>query len=435
MAALFKSKNEAKNMTGKEAIEYIHSRLTFGSVLGLERIGKLCEMLGNPQDKLRFIHVAGTNGKGSISTMISETLISAGYKTGLFTSPYVVDFRERIQLDGELISMGALGDVVARVKEKAEILDAQGMNPTEFEILTASAFLFYYESGCDAVVLEVGMGGIYDSTNIIKDTDVCVIASISYDHVAILGNTIEEIAFNKAGIIKENSSVAVYPQLFSAADDVIMKTAESQNCKIYRADKEKIQVIEKPASGNSFIYKGRELKTQLVGEHQIYNAATAFEAGLAMIDRGFNIEEKDIISGIYNAVLPARVQIISREPLIVIDGGHNEDGVEALCKALKTSFADRKITAVMGMMKDKDVDSAVEMLAPLCEKIITVTVNNPRSISAYELKEKAEKFCKNTEACESPAEAFRKAKKEIRDGEMLLVSGSLYLASEIMAEG
>lgn len=421
-------------MTGNEAIEYIHSRLTFGSVLGLERIEALCEMLGNPQDKLRFVHVAGTNGKGSTSTMISEMLISAGYKTGLFTSPYILDFRERIQLDGELIPMDELGRATERVKEKAEILDEKGMNPTEFEILTAAALLYYYESGCDAVVLEVGMGGIYDSTNIIKDTDVCVIASISYDHTAILGNTIEEIAFNKAGIIKENSAVAVYPQPFDAAYKVIADTAESKNCTLYSVDKNGIEFLKNDSTGNEFIYKGRKIKTQLLGEHQIYNAATAFEAGLAMIDKGFEITENDIISGIFSATVPARVQIISREPMIVIDGGHNEDGVSALCKILKSTFSQYKITAVMGMMKDKDVDAAVEMLAPLCERIVAVTVNNPRSISASELKEKLSHYCKNVDACESAAEAYNKEKAKIQNGEMLLVSGSLYLASEIMTE-
>ncbi len=422
-------------MTGSEAIEYIHSRLTFGSVLGLDRIKELCRMLGNPQEKLRFIHVAGTNGKGSISTMISETLIDAGCQTGLFTSPFVVDFRERIQLNGELITMEDLGEITARVKEQANILDSKGMNPTEFEILTATAFLYFYEKKCDAVVLEVGLGGLYDSTNIIKNTDVCVITSISFDHVAILGNTIKEIATNKAGIIKENSAVAVYPQLFGDADDVITETAKAKNCKLYKADKSKIDILKNDFLGTEFIYKGKKIKTQLIGEHQVYNAATAFEACTALIERGFNITESNIINGIYNATVPARVQIISKEPMIMVDGGHNADGVEALCKILKSSFSDYKITAIMGMMKDKDVDSAVAMTAPLYDKIITVTVNNPRSISASELKEKAEKYCKNVVACENPREAYLNEKSKIGQGEMLLVSGSLYLASEILGEG
>lgn len=421
-------------MTGREAIEYIHSRLAFGSVPGLERISLLCEKIGNPQDKMRFIHVAGTNGKGSTSTMISEMLINAGYKTGLYTSPYVVDFRERIQLNGKMIPEKDLGEITEIVKKAADEMDEQGESPTEFEILTAIALLYYYKSGCDVAVIEVGMGGLQDSTNIIENTDVCVITSISYDHTAVLGNTIEEIAANKAGIIKDNCAVAVYPQIFSEAFNVIFDTANEKNCPLYVTDKEKITVIRNDAAGTEFIYKGRNIKTQLMGEHQIYNAATAFDAGLAMIDKGFDIKEENIINGIYNAQLPARVQIISRDPMIVIDGGHNEDGVSALCKAIKTSFMGYKITAVVGMMKDKDVDAAVMMLAPLCEKIYTVTVNNPRSISAEELKEKVLNYCKNAEAFSDAQEAFRKAKSEIKKGEMLLVSGSLYLASEIMKQ-
>lgn len=421
-------------MTGKEAIEYIHSRLTFGSVLGLERISALCELLGNPQNNMRFIHIAGTNGKGSTSTMISEMLISAGYKTGLYTSPYVVDFRERIQLNGEMIPEDKLGEITQKVKAAADKLDGQGICPTEFEILTAIAFVYYYESECDVVVLEVGMGGLYDSTNIIKDTDVCVITSISYDHTAILGNTIEEIAFNKAGIIKENSAVAVYPQVFDEANAVINDTAKNKNCRLYSADKDDIEILNMDSDGNEFIYHGRKIRTQLTGEHQIYNAATAFEAGIAMKDKGFKINDDDIIKGIFNAVLPARVQIISREPMIVIDGGHNEDGVSALCKTINKSFSQYKITAVMGMMKDKDVDSAVKMIAPLCEKIYTVTVNNPRSISAQELKEKVQKYCDDVESIEDAYDAFIKAENNIKNGEMLLVSGSLYLASEIMTK-
>ncbi len=421
-------------MTGREAIEYIHSRLTFGSVPGLERISALCELLGNPQNGMRFVHVAGTNGKGSTSTMISETLISAGYKTGLFTSPYVVNFRERIQLNGQMIHEKELGRITAQVKAAADELDKQEICPTEFEILTAIALVYYKESGCDAAVLEVGMGGLYDSTNIIKDTDVCVITSISYDHTAILGNTIEEIAFNKAGIIKESSAVAVYPQIFDEAEKVIINTAKNKNCTVYCADKNEIEIFRNDILGTEFTYKGRNIRTQLMGEHQIYNAATAFEAGLAMIDKGFSITEEDIISGIFNAQIPARVQIISRNPMIVIDGGHNEDGVSMLCKALKTSFAEYKITAVMGMLKDKDVDSAVKMLAPLCEKMIAVNVDNPRSMPASELKEKLSEYRKNVEICENAVQAFKRERSLVKDGEMLLVSGSLYLASEIMAE-
>ncbi len=419
-------------LTGKEAVDYIHSRLKFGSVLGFDRINALSDMLGNPQDKLKYVHVAGTNGKGSTSTMIAESLMDAGYKTGLFTSPYVLNFRERIQINGEMIPSDKLGFYVQRIKECIDILETKGLIPTEFEILTAVAFLYFYESGCDVAVLEVGMGGLFDSTNIIKETDVCVITSVSYDHTNILGNTIEEIAKNKAGIIKTNSNVAVYPQIYDSAKDVIYNKISEVKASLYNVDKEKIKIISCNTNGSEFYYKNSKIKTKLIGEHQIYNAATAFEAGLALIDKGYNITVQNIINGISKASIPARVQIISKNPLIVIDGGHNKDGVEALVSALKTSFSEYKITAVIGMMKDKDVDSAIKMIAPLCKKMFTVTVNNPRSASAVELKGKADVFCSDVVAVDDADTAFNLAKDTVKEGEMILVAGSLYLACEII---
>lgn len=418
-------------MTCDNAIDFIHSRLKFGSVPGLERIEALCEKLGNPQDKLRYVHVAGTNGKGSTTMMISNMLMSAGYKTGIFTSPFVIDFRERIQINGEMISKEDLAETVEQVKSCVEELDSVGICPTEFEVLTATAFLYFSNQNCTAVVLEVGMGGLYDSTNIIKNTDVCVLTSISYDHTQVLGETIEEIAFNKAGIIKDNSAVVIYPQLFEGAEKVILNSAKEHGCTVFSADKSDIIVMNSDLSGSEFTYKNQTIKTTLVGSHQILNAITAYEAGLAMIAKGFNITQTDIKNGIQKATIPARVQIVSKDPLIVIDGAHNKDGVCALCDNIKKLFTDRKITAVIGMMKDKDIDSVVKMLAPLCNKMISVTVDNPRTISAIELKEKLKPYCNNVEACDDPIEAFNNAKLNLDKDEMLLVCGSLYLAAQI----
>ena len=418
-------------MTDAQAIEYIHSREKFGSVLGLERISALCERLGNPQDKLHFVHVAGTNGKGSTSTMISQTLIDAGYNTGLFTSPFVIDFRERIQLNGSMISPDDLAVCTGEVKNQVDLLEKEGIVPTEFEILTAVAFLYYYKKKCDVVVLEVGMGGLYDATNVIKDTDVCVITSVSLDHTAILGETVEEIAVNKAGIIKDNCALALYPQLFKGAEDVIVKTAEEHNCRISFADKEKLKVIKIDENGSEFIYKNQNLKTSMIGFHQVLNAITAYEACMILKERGFSITTDNIKRGIYSARIAARVQIISRNPLIVIDGGHNADGVEALCSILKTTFKGYRISALLGMMKDKDVDTAVSLLAPLCERVYTSAVNVPRSMDAEELRQKASLYCSETMAFKNSGDAFNALKNTVEDGGMLLVCGSLYLASEI----
>ena len=396
-------------MTCEQAINYLYSRLKFGSVPGLERIAALCELLGNPQDKLKFVHVAGTNGKGSVCTMMSRMLINAGYKTGLYTSPYVMDFRERMQINGEMIPEDELGALMDEIKPKVEELDKKGITPTEFEVLTSLAFLYYYRNNCDIVVLEVGLGGLCDSTNIIKPPELSVIMSISYDHTNILGKTIEEIAFQKSGIIKDGSPVVLYPQIYPQARSIIKNTAEAKHCKLYEADKSKIEIIKSDIFDSEFMYGGKKISVSLIGSQQILNAATAFEAGRALQERGYRLTDENILHGIKSAKIAARTQIVSKEPLIVIDGGHN----------------------VVGMLKDKDVDTSVKMLAPMCKKMITVTIDNPRSMSAEELKDKIMPYCADVTAVANSAEAFNTAKKELAKGDMLLVCGSLYLASEI----
>ncbi len=417
-------------MNCQQAIEYLYSRLKFGSIPGLERIEALCELVGNPQNKLRYIHVGGTNGKGSICSMIAGMLIDAGYKTGLFTSPYVTDFRERIQIDGEMIPPDELGEIVEGIVPFVRELDEKGITPTEFEVLTVVSLLYYVKNKCDFVVLEVGLGGLCDSTNIIRNPEACVITSVSYDHTHILGETIEEIAFQKSGIIKENTSVAVYPQLYKKAEDIIIDTAKEKNCRIYRVDENQIKNINSDMSGSTFEYKGVNIETGLVGSHQVLNSATAYESGLALMDKGINLSVENIVNGIKNAHIVARTQIVSYEPLIVIDGGHNPDGVEALCKNLKTVFKGKEVTAIIGMMADKDVTCSAEMLAPLCSRILTVTVDNPRSIRADELKSIYVKLNPQTESYSNLKEALTAVKGTVDSDGMLLICGSLYLASE-----
>lgn len=417
-------------MTCEQAIEYLYSRLKFGSIPGLERIEALCNLVGNPQDKLRFVHVGGTNGKGSTCSMIAGMLQNAGYKTGLFTSPYVIDFRERIQIDGEMIDPDELGSIVEELIPLVAELDKQGITPTEFEVLTVVSLVYYQRHNCDFVVLEVGLGGLCDSTNIIKNPEVCVITSVSYDHTHILGETIEEIAFQKSGIIKENTSVVVYPQPFEEAQQIIIKTAKEKNCRIYAVDEALINPVESDMSGSVFSYKDYTVKVSLVGAHQLYNAATAFEAGIALIERGVNLTVENILFGIENAHIAARTQIVSKKPLVVIDGGHNPDGVAALCKNLVTVFSGKSVTAIVGMMADKDIGESAKLLAPLCDKILTVTVDNPRSMKADGLKEIFERYNSDVTAFDNLSSALNEVIGKIGENEMLLICGSLYLASE-----
>ena len=417
-------------MTCEQAIEYLYSRLKFGSIPGLERIEALCDLVGNPQDKLRFIHVGGTNGKGSTCSMIASMLQNAGHKTGLFTSPYVIDFRERIQIDGEMIEPDELGAIVEELVPLVNQLDSWGITPTEFEVLTVVALVYYQRHSCDYVVLEVGLGGLCDSTNIIKNPEACVITSVSYDHTHILGETIEEIAFQKSGIIKENTSVVVYPQPFAQAKKIILETAEHKNCRVYEVDEASIVPVESDMTGSVSNYKGHSVKVGLVGAHQLYNAATAFEAGMALIDRGVKLTVDNVLHGIATAQIAARTQIVSKKPLVVIDGGHNPDGVAALCKNLVTVFSGRNVTAIIGMMADKDVCESARLLAPLCDRILTVTVDNPRSMRAEELKEVFERYNSDVSAFDNLGLALDEVGGKIGDDEMLLICGSLYLASE-----
>lgn len=417
-------------MTCEQAIEYLYSRLKFGSIPGLERMEALCELVGNPQDKLRFVHVGGTNGKGSTCTMVAGMLQNAGYKTGLFTSPYVIDFRERIQINGEMIDPDELGAIVEELVPLVAQLDSQGITPTEFEVLTVVSLVYYQRHSCDFVVLEVGLGGLCDSTNIIKNPDVCVITSVSYDHTHILGETIEEIAFQKSGIIKNNTSVVIYPQPFKEAQKIISETANNKNCRVYQVEEASIVPVESDMSGSLFMYKGHTVKVSLVGEHQLYNAATAFETGLALIDCGVKLDTDNILYGIENAHIAARTQVVSKKPLVVIDGGHNPDGVAALCKNLVTVFSGKSITAIIGMMADKDVDESAKLLAPLCDRIFTVTVDNPRSMKADELKDVFLRYNSDVRSFDNIGLALDEIGGTIGDDEMLLICGSLYLASE-----
>lgn len=410
-------------MTYKQASEYIDSFLIFGSKLGLKRITKLLNDLGNPQDKLKFIHIAGTNGKGSVCSYCSAILKEAGYKTGLFTSPYIVDFRERFQINGEMISEDELCEIVEEIKSVVDGYPADEI-PTEFEIVTAIGMMYFYKNNCDVVVLEVGLGGRFDSTNVIKNPLVSVICSISIDHTAQLGETIDKIAFEKAGIIKENCETVLYPVQKEEALRVISNQAEIKNSRLTVADSGRISIVKRELGGDSVLFNDNIIKLPISGVVQPLNFITAVTA---IEKSGLKVTDKQIKSGAENAFFPARLQLFSNSPKILLDGAHNPDGIMALTEHIKNYF-DKPI-GIIGMMKDKEVDKVLSEIAPLFDKIYTVTVDNPRSLSGKELREIAVKFNKNCVSTDSVETAIQKAKAENRD---FIICGSFYLCSQAL---
>ena len=403
-------------MNYNQALEYIHSLQVFGSIPGLERISLLLNKLGNPQDALSFVHVAGTNGKGSTSTMIAGVFENAGLKTGLYTSPYVVDFAERIQINARYIPQDDLARLCKQVKDT-------GVTVTEFEFITALAMLYFAEQKCDVVVLEVGLGGRFDATNIIKAPLCAVITHIDYDHTAVLGNTLCEIATEKCGIIKEPAPVVCYPIQQAETIDTI----KQHTGKLILPDINSLEIVSSDINGNRFIYKGKSYNIKLIGSHQIYNAITAIEAVAAS---GIPVTKENISKGIENVQMPARLELISKNPIVFLDGAHNPDGANAICNFLKNY--DGKVIAITGMMKDKNCESFLASTLKHCQSVITVTVEeNPRSISSDDLAAIARKYCTDVHKADSYSSAIDVACNLSQGEKPIFVFGSLYLAAAL----
>ena len=415
-------------MNFNESVEYIHSLLAFGITPGLERISMLLDLLDNPQDKLQFVHIAGTNGKGSTSTMISNMLIASGKKTGLFTSPYVIDFCERIQINGVNVDKNIFAECVTEVREKIEELNKKDIIITEFEAITVSAFLCFLKAECEYVVLEVGLGGRFDATNVIKNPKSVVITSISLDHIAILGDTIEKIAFEKCGIIKENCCVITSSNQHKDALKVITETCENKNSNLIITNPHKAEILDDSIFGTVFSYDENVYKTKLTGNHQIENTVNAIECAKAL-----GINDIAIAQGIENTSMIARMEIIGENPLIIRDGGHNEGCAEALYNFL-TKYNVQNINMLIGLMADKDVEGYVQKIAPLCKSVITVTPSNPRALKGAVLKVFAEKYCENTKFIDNPQEGYKYILSNTKKDETILVCGSFYMMSDIFGE-
>ncbi len=373
-------------MNYEAALEYLHGTLKFGSIFGLDRITKLLDLMGNPQKKLKFIHIAGTNGKGSTTAFISNILLEAGYRTGMFTSPYIQRFTERIKVNNTEISNYELAEQVLKIKGKIEEMVSNGYeHPTEFEIITAAAMEYFYIQNCDFVVLEVGLGGIVDSTNVIDLPEVSVITTISMDHMDRLGDTLGEIAAQKAGIIKQNGLVVLYPQE-QEAEEVINKVAKEKNAKIHKVDFSTLSKKSFGLEGQIFEYKDFEnIKIGLLGDHQMRNAAVAIDTCELLCNKGVAITHRNILEGLENTTWPGRLEIINENPLVMIDGAHNLEGGQALNSAMDKYFIQKKKIFIVGFLRDKDFKGIMDMLSSKADTIITVTPNNDRAVPSAEL--------------------------------------------------
>ena len=416
-------------MTGKEALAYIHNVPWQGTRLGLERTRELMEKLGHPEEKLRFIHIAGTNGKGSTAAMTASVLRAAGLRTGLYTSPYLQVFNERMSVDGEMISDKELGEITSMIRPLAEEMADP---PTEFELITAVAMAYFLRRRCDIVVLEVGMGGRLDSTNVIPAPEAAVICNIGLDHVAELGDTVEKIAFEKAGIIKPGCDTVLYEPESAGVAAVVRRVCEERGAALHTADFSALESLEDSVLGQTFSYKNhREMHIRLLGRHQLKNAAVVLELAEVLRGKGYAISEEALRRGLAQAVWPGRFEVLHTAPAFIADGGHNRQCVEAVAAALEHYFPGKKIRFIMGVLADKDYDSMLEVLTPLAGRFYTLTPDSPRALSARALAEKLAPSGKRVEVCTDAADAVRRAMAEAGPEDVICCVGSLYMTGAV----
>ena len=417
-------------MNYNEALEYIHSVEWLGSRPGLSRTQELLSKLGNPERDMRYIHVAGTNGKGSTCSMLDSVLRSAGYKVGFYTSPYIVRFNERMCIDGNPISDNELAELVEVIKPIADTMEDK---PTEFEIITALAFLYFKRNRCDIVVLEVGMGGRLDSTNVIEAPLVSVITGIALDHIAVLGNTVAEIAAEKAGIIKSGSAV-VYGGRDDVAYSVVSERADSLGCKCVRTALDTVNLKSATVRGTVFDYSGmEELSLSLCGSYQPENAATVIEAVRVLNEKGFAVSESALRKGLSSARWRARFELVAESPYVVFDGSHNLQGVTAATESIKALFGGERVIVLMGVLADKEWNAMLDKVLPLTREMHCITPNSPRALDSAALAEKCNEKGVPASAYatidEGVAAAYAKAKSQ---DVPLVMLGSLYMYGDVV---
>lgn len=415
-------------MNAQEAIEYIHSFFWKGSIPGLSRTQELLRRMGNPEKKLKFVHIAGTNGKGSTAAMTASILQKAGYRVGLYTSPYIYRFNERIQVNGQQIADEDVAAVTEYVKRFAEAMEEK---PTEFELVTAIGFEYFARQSCDIVVLEVGMGGALDSTNVIETPEVAVITNIGLDHTDYLGDTVEKIAETKAGIFKEGGHAVVYRGT-EGVEAVFERVCAERKVSLKKADFDSLVLRSHSLEGQVFDCGNRkELFLPLLGDHQLHNAAVVLSVADTLIEKGWNITEQNIRDGIRDVKWPGRFDIVGRKPLFIIDGGHNPQCIDALVTNIRDYLAERNIIALTGVLADKDYGEMYKPMMPYIQEFVCITPPNPRKLEATELAEHLRRVGATATPCETIPQGVQMAiEKAGKDG-VVLCFGSLYTIGDI----
>ena len=409
-------------MTDTEAAELVHQRAWVGQKPGLDRIRRLLGRLGDPQNKLKFVHIAGSNGKGSTAAMLASVLTAAGLRTGLYTSPHLWRFHERFQVNGLPISGEDLADITARVLDAAE-------DETEFELMTAIGMVYFLRAGCNIVVLETGLGGRLDSTNIIPAPEAAVITHIGLEHTELLGDTVEKIAAEKAGIIKEGCDVVLYGQsqgVQAVMEDVCRRLGVPLTVTAPPV------VLSSGLEGQTFTYPGQgPYHISLLGEYQVHNAAVVLETVNVLRRRGWEIPEEAVLRGLDQARWPGRMEMAWWSPNVILDGGHNPQCMEALGKALRELYPGKKLIFLTGVLADKDWPAMMGELLPLAKEFYTITPDSPRAMSAGELANYLEKQGIQATPCETVWDGLDRALAAAGPQDVVCVTGSLYMIGEV----
>lgn len=423
-------------MNYEQAITYINNITGISTKIGLVRIKKLLERLGNPQNSLNIIHVAGTNGKGSVCAMLTSILMEMGNIVGLYTSPHLKCYNERYQINFNMIDRDKFANYMEIIKQNCDemVKDKEGQ-PTVFEVLTCLAFMYFAEKKVDYVVLEVGLGGRFDATNVIENSILSVVTAIGKDHMEYLGNSLEEIAAEKGGIIKNNGIVVLSSQkdiVYHVIEEICIK----KEATLYYAKQNHIEILSQELNKTVFSIKNefleyKNIELSLLGNHQIQNCATVLLACQVLKDRGISLEQKAIVKGIEKTHWAGRMELCAKNPLLLIDGAHNYDGICALKETIQTYFNCKNITFIVGILKDKEYKKMMDIILPVVHKIVITEPNSERKLNADSLKKLIVCYDKPVYQCEGIKDALKCAKKITDKNDVICCAGSLYMIGEI----